>query len=99
MSLPFNSTLPGCIEAFDVRSAKMRTLCGLLSYALSWQPISDRQNWPYPINSVFNAGAVRLPGGDTLLLCRVEDRTGLSHLCAARSENGIDGMAIDANLL
>jgi predicted GH43/DUF377 family glycosyl hydrolase len=41
-------------------------------------------------------GAVRLPGGDTLLLCRVEDRTGLSHLCVARSANGIDGWRIDA---
>jgi beta-1,2-mannobiose phosphorylase / 1,2-beta-oligomannan phosphorylase len=59
-------------------------------------PILTRQNWPYPINSVFNAGAVRLPGGDTLLLCRVEDRTGLSHLCAARSANGIDDWQIDA---
>jgi predicted GH43/DUF377 family glycosyl hydrolase len=59
-------------------------------------PILSRQNWPYAINSVFNAGAVRLPDGDTLLLCRVEDRSGLSHLCAARSENGIDGWRIDA---
>ncbi|MDR3740720.1 MAG: glycosidase [Terracidiphilus sp.] len=58
-------------------------------------PILSRENWPYPINSVFNAGAVRLSDGDTLLLCRVEDRTGLSHLCAARSENGIDGWRID----
>lgn len=62
----------------------------------SGNPILTRQNWPYPINSVFNAGAVRLPGGDTLLLCRVEDRRGLSHLCAARSENGIDEWRIDA---
>lgn len=61
----------------------------------SGNPILSRENWPYPINSVFNAGAVRLPGGDTLLLCRVEDRTGMSHLCAARSENGIEGWRID----
>ena len=54
-------------------------------------------DWPYPINSVFNAGAVRLSDGDTLLLCcRVEDRRGLSHLCAARSANGIDGWRIDS---
>ncbi len=59
-------------------------------------PILCRQHWPYPINSVFNAGAVRLADGDTLLLCRVEDRSGLSHLCAARSENGIDGWRVDA---
>jgi predicted GH43/DUF377 family glycosyl hydrolase len=58
-------------------------------------PILSRANWPYPINSVFNAGAVRLADGETLLLCRAEDRTGLSHLCAARSVNGIDGWRID----
>ena len=59
-------------------------------------PILTRQDWPYPINSVFNAGATLLPDGDTLLLCRVEDRRGLSHLCAARSANGIDGWRIDS---
>lgn len=58
-------------------------------------PILSRQDWPYPINSVFNAGAVQLADGDTLLLCRVEACTGLSHLCAARSANGIDGWRID----
>ena len=36
-----------------------------------------------------------LPDGTTLLLCRVEDRRGLSHLSAARSINGIDGWRID----
>lgn len=58
-------------------------------------PILSGEHWPYPINSVFNAGAVRLADGDTLLLCRVEDRRGLSHLCAARSTNGIGGWRID----
>jgi len=58
-------------------------------------PLLTGDNWPYAINSVFNAAAVLLPDGDTLLLCRVEDRTGLSHLCAARSSNGVDGWKID----
>jgi len=58
-------------------------------------PILTRGNWPYPINSVMNAGAVLLKDGDTLLLCRVEDRSGLSHLCAARSANGVDNWRID----
>jgi predicted GH43/DUF377 family glycosyl hydrolase len=58
-------------------------------------PILTAKNWSYPINSVFNAGATLLPDGTTLLLCRVEDRRGLSHLCAARSANGIDGWQID----
>jgi predicted GH43/DUF377 family glycosyl hydrolase len=61
----------------------------------SGNPILTQENWPYPINSVLNAGAVRLVDGVTLLLCRVEDRRGLSHLCVARSANGIDGWRID----
>ncbi len=36
-----------------------------------------------------------LTDGTTLLLCRVEDRRGISHLCAARSANGIDNWQID----
>ena len=58
-------------------------------------PILSRRDWAYPINSVFNAAAVQLPDGDTLLLCRVEERTGLSHLCVARSANGLDAWRID----
>ena len=59
-------------------------------------PILTSKDWPYPINSVFNAGATLLADGTTLLLCRVEDRRGLSHLCAARSRNGVDGWQIDS---
>jgi predicted GH43/DUF377 family glycosyl hydrolase len=58
-------------------------------------PILSAANWPYAINTVFNAGATKLLDGTTLLLCRVEDRRGISHLCAARSANGIDGWKID----
>jgi len=58
-------------------------------------PILTAADWPYPAHSVFNPAAVRLPDGTTLLLCRVEDRRGHSHLCAARSKNGIDGWIID----
>jgi predicted GH43/DUF377 family glycosyl hydrolase len=59
-------------------------------------PILTKKDWPYPINSVFNAGATLLADGTTLLLCRAEDRRGLSHLCAARSRNGVDGWQIDS---
>ncbi|MBN2380734.1 glycosidase [candidate division WOR-3 bacterium] len=59
-------------------------------------PILSARNWPYPVNSVFNPGATLLPDGTTLLLCRVEDRSGRSHLCAARSANGIDGWQVDS---
>jgi predicted GH43/DUF377 family glycosyl hydrolase len=58
-------------------------------------PILTSRDWPYSINSVFNAGATLLEDGTTLLLCRVEERRGLSHLCAARSVNGVDGWKID----
>jgi predicted GH43/DUF377 family glycosyl hydrolase len=59
-------------------------------------PILTAADWHYPVNSVFNPGATLLADGTTLLLCRVEDRRGLSHLCAARSVNGIDNWQIDA---
>jgi predicted GH43/DUF377 family glycosyl hydrolase len=58
-------------------------------------PILTADDWPYPAHTVFNAGANRLHDGTTLLLCRVEDRRGHSHLCAARSVNGVDGWIID----
>jgi predicted GH43/DUF377 family glycosyl hydrolase len=58
-------------------------------------PILTALDWPYPAHTVFNAGAVMTNDGTTLLLCRVEDRTGISHLCAARSKNGVDGWIID----
>jgi predicted GH43/DUF377 family glycosyl hydrolase len=62
----------------------------------SGNPILTAKDWPYSMNSVFNAGATLLLDGSTLLLCRVEDRRGLSHLSAARSANGIDGWQIDS---
>lgn len=59
-------------------------------------PILTAADWPYPVHSVFNPGATLLPDGTTLLLCRVEDRRGHSHLSAARSANGVDGWRIDS---
>ena len=59
-------------------------------------PILTASDWPYPAHTVFNPGAARLADGTTLLLCRVEDRRGHSHLCAARSANGIDGWKVDS---
>ena len=59
-------------------------------------PILTPAAWPYPANSVFNPGATLLPDGTTLLLCRVEDRRGHSHLCVARSANGVDSWQIDS---
>lgn len=59
-------------------------------------PILSAPDWPYPVNSVFNPGVVRLQDtGEVLLLARVEDRRGISHLCAARSNDGIRNWQID----
>lgn len=58
-------------------------------------PILTAADWPYPVNTVFNPGATRLADGTTLLLCRVEDLRGHSHLCAARSKDGITNWEID----
>lgn len=57
-------------------------------------PILTARHWPYPANTVFNAGACQL-GEDTLLLVRVEDRRGHSHLTVARSRDGVTDWRID----
>ena len=72
-----------------------RTGFPVLFHRHNKNPILTAADWPYPAHTVFNAGATRLRDGTTLLLCRVEERSGLSHLCAARSANGIDGWVID----
>ncbi len=59
-------------------------------------PILTAQAWPYRVNTVFNAGATRLLDGRTLVLARVEDMRGHSHLCAARSDDGVTGWQVDA---
>ncbi|MBW1737168.1 MAG: glycosidase [Deltaproteobacteria bacterium] len=60
----------------------------------SANPIIQARDLPYQANAVFNAGVTQVDG-DTLLLLRVEDRRGLSHLTAARSRDGITGWRID----
>lgn len=59
-------------------------------------PILTAEMWPYPAHTVFNGGATLLKDGTTLLLVRVEDRTGHSHFTAARSKNGVDNWVIDS---
>lgn len=57
-------------------------------------PILAPNRWPYPINAVMNAAATTV-NGDTVLLCRVEDRRGFSHLTVARSSDGISNWVVD----
>lgn len=58
-------------------------------------PLLTAYDWPYFVNTVFNTGVVQLPSGETLLLCRVEDCSGISHLTVARSQDGITDWVID----
>ena len=58
-------------------------------------PILTSQDWPYPAHTVFNAGACQM-GDETILLVRVEDRRGHSHLTVARSNEGVSKWRIDS---
>ncbi len=57
-------------------------------------PIITVDQLPYRANSVFNPGAGSV-AGETLLLARVEDMRGISHLLAARSADGATGWRFD----
>ncbi|MFQ5865112.1 MAG: glycosidase [bacterium] len=57
-------------------------------------PILTANVWPYPANAVFNAGATKFDR-DALLLVRVEDMRGISHLTVARSRDGLTNWQID----
>ena len=58
-------------------------------------PILTVSDLPYRANSIFNAAAADVDG-KILLLARVEDFRGISHLTAARSEDGITNWQIDS---
>ena len=57
-------------------------------------PILTVGQLPYHANSVFNPGAARV-GADTVLLVRVEDLRGISHLVVGRSADGVTGWRFD----
>ncbi len=48
---------------------------------------------PCPANAVLNPGVAQV-GDETVLLLRIEDRQGISHIRVARSANGVDGWRI-----
>lgn len=58
-------------------------------------PIFTPENWPYRVASVFNPGATKFNEG-VLLLARVEDRQGYSHLTKATSKDGKTNWQIDS---
>ena len=57
-------------------------------------PLLAPERWPYAVNAVMNPGAARVDG-ETVLLCRVEDRRGFSHLTCARSRDGASNWLVD----
>jgi predicted GH43/DUF377 family glycosyl hydrolase len=57
-------------------------------------PLLTARRWPDPVNAVLNPGAA-LVGGVTVLLCRVEDRRGISELTVARSADGVSNWVAD----
>ncbi len=57
-------------------------------------PILTPDMWPYKVNSVFNAGATIFEN-KVLLLVRVEDMRGFSHLSKAVSDDGFTNWKID----
>jgi len=54
-------------------------------------PLLSPERWPYAANAVLNAGAAEV-NGSTVLLCRVEDRRGISHLTVARSQSAMTSL-------
>jgi predicted GH43/DUF377 family glycosyl hydrolase len=56
-------------------------------------PLLTADDWPTPVNVVFNPAAAEVDG-ETVLLARVETLTGISHLTVARSANGVDDWRI-----
>jgi predicted GH43/DUF377 family glycosyl hydrolase len=77
------------------RDAKAPNLHVELFHRHAHNPILTAQDWPYPVHSVFNAGACQV-GDETILLVRAEDRRGHSHLSVARSNDGISNWQIDS---
>ncbi|CAB1243218.1 Glycosidase [Ruminococcaceae bacterium BL-6] len=59
-----------------------------------YNPILMAKDWPYPVNVVLNPAATMFRG-KVLLLARVEDRRGFSHLTKAVSDDGISNWTID----
>jgi predicted GH43/DUF377 family glycosyl hydrolase len=56
-------------------------------------PILAPARWPYPANAVMNAGATTVDGS-TVLLCRVEDHRGFSHITTATSGDGFSNWLV-----
>jgi predicted GH43/DUF377 family glycosyl hydrolase len=69
-------------------------ISGALFQRYRGNPILSPSRWPYTVNAVMNAGAAEVDG-TTTLLCRVEDRRGISHLTVARSADGLSNWVVE----
>ena len=69
-------------------------ISGALFQRYRGNPLLSPNRWPYTVNAVMNAGAAEVDGG-TVLLCRVEDRRGISHLTVARSADGVSNWVVE----
>jgi len=61
-------------------------------------PILTPADVPFHVNGILNPGVAEMDG-EVILLVRIEDRQGISHLRVARSGNGVDGWTIEARPL
>ena len=83
------------MKAQMLRESKPPSLYPELLHRNPSNPILTARDWPYPAHAVFNAGAGQV-GNETVLLVRVEDRRGHSHLTVARSTDGASNWRIDS---
>ena len=61
-------------------------------------PLITPNDLPFEANAVLNPGVVEVDG-EVLLLLRIEDTEGISHVHVARSPNGVDGWRLDERAL
>lgn len=72
-----------------------RERCPELFKRYEGNPILTAEIWPYKVGTVFNPGAIKF-NDEILLLVRVKDRQGYSHLTCARSKDGKTNWQIDS---
>jgi predicted GH43/DUF377 family glycosyl hydrolase len=82
-------------ESSKLRETNVPSLYPELFERHPLNPILTAQDWPYPAHTAFNAGACQV-GNETILLVRVEDHSGHSHLTVARSRDGVSNWQIDS---
>ena len=78
-----------------LRESKTPSLYTELFHRHAANPILTARDWPYPAQRCSTPARAR-SGDETVLLVRVEDRRGHSHLTVARSNDGVSNWQIDS---